>query len=99
MWRGVSMDRAHDAPAKWAGHYSGKYESCYVVLEFRFPVRDGAAPLVSELWDAFDATVLAAWTGDERVPVRRRFCQVALSDDPYTSCAVSKYFIDEHMAH
>jgi len=82
-------------------HHSEKYDQCYVLIEYRIPVARGIAPtpLVSELWDAFDATVLARWTDDPRGSARRSLCQVTLGDDPFTSCAVSKYFIDEHMRH
>jgi hypothetical protein len=99
VWRGSSMKRPADGPLRWVGHYSEKYDECYVLIDQVVPVQNGAAAVVSELWDAFDATVLAEATDDHRTSVRRSFCQVTLDDDPFTSCMVSKYFIDEHMSH
>jgi len=98
-WRGESIGRDRDQAVNWVSHYSEKYDACYVLMNYRAPIRHGAAPLVAELWDALDATVLAASTGDGRREIRRDFCQVNLSDDPFTSCAVAQYFVDEHMAH
>src|SRR5262245_44910807 len=98
-WNGSPMRRAADAPLRWQGHYSTKYDECYVLIDHLIPVEKGAAAVVSELWNAFDATVLAECTNDPRTRIRRNFCQVSLSDDPFTSCLVSKYFIDEHMSH
>lgn len=97
VWRGSSMNRAHDGPLRWAGHYSRKYDECYVLIDQLIPIQSGGAAVVSELWDAFGAMVLAESTDDPRTSVRRSFCQVNLSDDTFTSCAVSRYFIDEHM--
>jgi len=99
LWRSDSTDGADDGALRWVAHYSEKYDQCYVVIDRRVPVHDGARPIVSELWEAFEATVLAGYTHDARATMRRSLCQVDLSDDPFTSCAVSKYFIDEHMTH
>ena len=99
VWSGSSIDRGEDRPLRWVAHYSEKYDHCYVLIDHRIRVHNDSAPIVSELWDAFEAEVLADYTDDVRIRVRRSFCQVALSDDPFTSCAVSKYFIDEHMRH
>ena len=93
------MKRAQEGPLRWSAHHSEKYDECYVLIEHRISVERGVAPVVSELWDAFDATILARWTDDPRASARRSFCQVTLGDDPFTSCAVSRYFIDEHMTH
>jgi hypothetical protein len=99
MWRGSRTNAAQVELLRWAGHYSEKYDECYVLIDHVVPIRNGDAAVVSELWDAFDATVLAESTDDPRALVRRNLCQVNLSDDPVTSCAVSRYFIDEHMSH
>ena len=92
------MERSQDRPLRWVGHYSHKYDQCYVLID-RHVFLPGSAPVVSELWEAFEAAILAEYTDDARTTIRRSFCQVALSDDPFTSCEVSKYFIDEHMKH
>jgi hypothetical protein len=99
LWRRGSPGGGDDRPLHWVAHYSEKYDQCYVVIDRRGQVHDGAQPIVSELWEAFDATVLASHTNDPRASIRRSLCQVDLSDNPFTSCAVSKYFIDEHLAH
>ena len=80
-------------------HYSEKYDDCYVLLDHNVHVQDGAAAIISELWNPFEATVLAEYTSDARAAMQRRFCQVDLSDDPFTSCLVAKYFVDEHLTH
>lgn len=100
--RGMSLggsNDGHDTPLRSVTHYSEKYDHCYVLVDRLFPTQTGAAPVVSELWDAFEADVLAEYTDDPRSAIRRRFCEVFLSDDPLTSCAVARYFIDEHMQH
>jgi len=95
VWRSSTGDRL----VRHVAHYSGKYDECYVLLERTFFVPASSPPVVSELWEAFDGTSLAVFTDDGREAMRRSFCQVTLSDDPFTSCAVSKFFIDEHMGH
>jgi hypothetical protein len=97
-WRGRTIDDHLHEPA-WIGHYSDKYDACYALITQSFPVPPGEPPLVAELWDAFDAALLAESTSDPRVEMRRRFCRIDLSDDPSTSCAVADFFIHEHMAH
>ena len=99
VWGGSSIARDGDRPLRWVAHYSEKYDHCYVLIDHRITVHGDSAPIVTELWDAFEAEVLAEYTTDVRIKIRGSFCQVALSDDPFTSCAVSKYFIDEHMRH
>jgi len=95
LWRSSTRDRL----VRQAAHYSDKYDECYVLLDRTFSVPGGPAPAVSELWEAFDGVVLAVFTAAEDATTRKSFCQVALSDNPYTSCAVAKFFIDEHMTH
>jgi hypothetical protein len=92
-WRGRSVDPAH--PPAWISHYSTKYDVCYALVALAIP--DARLSFVTELWDVFGAAVLAASTTDQRPEVRRRFCQVDLSDDPFTSCAVADFFISTHM--
>jgi hypothetical protein len=91
--------RGDDRPLHWTPHYSPKYDQCYVQLERRIGGRDGSSLVISELWEPFEAVVLAVHTTDAHDRARRSYCQVALSDDPFTSCMVSKFFIDEHMQH
>jgi len=98
LWR-RSMDPAKDRLLHWVSHYSEKYDGCYVLLDHMISVQNGAAALVSELWEPFEATVLAEYTTDTRTTMQRHFCQVDLSDDPFTSCLVAKYFVDEHLTH
>jgi hypothetical protein len=83
---------------RWEAHYSEKYDQCYVRIE-RVIDNDGARAVVSELWEAFDAALLAVHSAEGAEMTTRSFCQVSLSDDPFTSCMVSKFFIDEHMRH
>jgi hypothetical protein len=88
-------DRAR--PPRWEAHYSGKYDQCYVRID-RLVGAAGAQAIVSELWEAFDAALLAVHSAGGKT-IDPRYCQVSLSDDPFTSCMVSKFFIDEHMRH
>jgi hypothetical protein len=99
LWRGRSLDPADERLLRWVSHYSDKYDDCYVLLDHQIGVQNGAAAVVSELWDGFGAAVLASYTQDRRSTIRRQFCQVDLSDDPFTSCLVSQYFVAEHMTH
>jgi hypothetical protein len=85
-------------PPQWEAHYSEKYDQCYVRID-RMVDNAGAPAVVSELWEAFDAALLAVHSADGGDATTRSFCQVSLSDDPFTSCMVSKFFIDEHMEH
>jgi hypothetical protein len=91
--------RGLDTPAAigWQVHYSSKYDHCYVLVDYELTVENDTPAVVSELWDAFEATMLAACTNDGRTSVQRRACFVAESEDPSTSCAVCRYFIDDHM--
>ena len=84
---------------RFQDHYSPKYDQCYVLVDTSVSVANEGAAVVSELWDAFDATALALCTDDERTVLRRRFCQVTIGADPFTSCGVCRFFIREHMAH
>ena len=86
-------------PPRWEAHYSEKYDQCYVLIDRRISDRSGAQAVVSELWEAFDAALLAIHTASTDEAVNHGYCQVSLSDDPFTSCMVSKFFIDEHMQH
>jgi len=86
-------------PPRWEAHYSEKYDQCYVLIDRRISDRNGAQAVVSELWEAFDAALLAIHSASTDEAVNRGYCQVSLSDDPFTSCMVSKFFIDEHMQH
>jgi hypothetical protein len=85
-------------PPRWEAHYSEKYDQCYVQID-RIVDNAGAPAVVSELWEAFDAALLAVHSAEGGELTTRSFCQVSLSDDPFTSCMVSKFFIDEHMQH
>jgi len=88
-----------ERPLQWTVHYSEKYDQCYIRITRQIAAGEAAASIVvSELWDAFDAVVLASHA-DANDRIGRSYCQVALSDDPFTSCMVSKFFIDEHMTH
>jgi hypothetical protein len=98
-WRATSGARSNDRPLRWTSHYSEKYDECYVLIERAVPVQQGSDAVVSELWDAFGAAVLAESTADRRSTVRRSVCQVNVSDEPFTSCSISRYFINEHMTH
>ena len=85
-------------PPRWEAHYSEKYDQCYVRID-RIVDNAGAPAVVSELWEAFEAALLAVHSADGGDTTTRSFCQVSLSDDPFTSCMVSKFFIEEHMQH
>jgi len=87
-----------ESPPRWEAHYSRKYDQCYVRID-RVVAGASAGAVVSELWEAFDAALLAVHSTDGSEAATRSFCQVSLSDDPFTSCMVSKFFIDEHMQH
>jgi hypothetical protein len=87
-----------EGPPRWEAHYSRKYDQCYVRID-RIVASAAAGAIVSELWEAFDAALLAVHSTDGSDAATRSFCQVSLSDDPFTSCMVSKFFIDEHMQH
>lgn len=95
--RVAAHEWGHGRLIGWQAHYSPKYDHCYVLLEYRTDVANEAAVAVSELWDAFEARVLAEHTRDRRPAVERAVCQVTEDDDPFTSCAVSGYFISQHM--
>lgn len=97
MWRRSATPSESDRPLRWTAHFSPKYDACYMLVERRGD--GGALAVVSELWDAVEIEVLAEYTHDSDAAVRRRHCQVTLSEDPFTSCAVAQYFIDEHMRH
>ena len=92
------MDPAKDRLVRWVSHYSEKYDDCYVLLDHNVHVQDGAAAIISELWNPFEATVLAEYTSDARAAMQRRFCQVDLSDHPFTSCLAADFFIRQHLA-
>jgi hypothetical protein len=97
-WRGRTIDEDIHEPS-WISHFSHKYRACYVLVTNSLPVPNIAPPLVMELWDAFDATLLAESTTDPRAEVRESFCRINISEDPFTSCEVANYFIREYMTH
>jgi hypothetical protein len=98
-WRTPLVGRPPNHARRFTDHYSEKYDECYVLIERAVPVEHGADAVVSELWEAFDAAVVAEFTSDPRADVRRSVCQVSVSDQPFTSCRVAQYFIDQHMQH
>jgi hypothetical protein len=97
VWRRGPAFEESDRPLRWTAHYSPKYEACYVLVDRRG--ERASAAVVSELWDAIELEVLAEYTDDADAAVRRSDCQVTISEDPFTSCAVARYFVDEHMRH
>jgi len=94
-WRGRSVDPAH--PPAWVSRYSTRDDACYELIALAVPNASDRMSFVTELWDVFGAAVLASSTTDRRPEIRRRFCQVNLSDDPFTSCAVADFFIATHL--
>jgi hypothetical protein len=56
------------------------------------------APLVTELWNASEATLLASFTTDGRPDMRRDFCRIELSENPFTSCLTAEFFIRQHVS-
>jgi len=96
LWRDNLANGARDVLLAWTAHYSPKHQQCDILIRHRLKF-DDVEFVSSELWDAFDATPLAAWTDDSRSSVRDAACRVDASDDPIVSCLAAKYFIDDHM--
>ena len=94
-WRGRFVDPAR--PPAWVSRYSPRDDVCYELIALAVPNAQDRVSFVTELWDVFGAAVLASSTTDRRPEIRHRFCQVNLSDDPFTSCAVADFFITTHM--
>jgi hypothetical protein len=100
-WRsgGTSGVGVHE-PA-WLGHYSGRDDVCYAAVAGRVATAEGEPPppLVTELWNVFEATRLASFTNDRRAEMRRDFCRIDLAENPFTSCLVAEFFIRQHLAN
>jgi len=56
-------------------------------------------PEVKELWNAFEATLLATATSDARGEIQRDFCRIDVADDPFTSCRVAEFFIRQRLTN
>jgi hypothetical protein len=98
-WRGRGAGGTPvDEPA-WLGHYSGRDDVCYAAMAGSVAVTDGEPPLVTELWNAFEATRLASFTSDGRADMRRDFCRIDVAENPFTSCLVAEFFIRQHLAN
>jgi hypothetical protein len=97
-WRGRTINE-HTHEPSWISHYSDKYHACYVLVANSLPVPNSPPPLVMELWDAFDATLLAESTTDRRAEMRESFCRINIAENPFTSCAVADFFIRDYMMH
>lgn len=98
-WRGRRTgDRAGETT--WISHYSDRDDVCYALIADRVSTANGQAPPeVKELWNAFDATLLATATGDRRGDMRRDFCRIDVAGDPFTSCPVAEFFIRQRMTN
>jgi hypothetical protein len=98
-WRGRSIDgRVHEP--SWIGHYNDRDKVCYALLALTIPAANsGPPPLVLELWNAFDAALVAESTADPRAEMQRAFCRIDVSEDPFASCAVADFFIRDRMTH
>jgi len=99
-WRsgGTSGVPVHE-PA-WLGHYSGRDDVCYAAVAGSVATTEGEPPpLVTELWNVFEATRLASFTSDRRAEMRRDFCRIDLAENPFTSCLVAEFFIRQHLAN
>jgi hypothetical protein len=99
-WRGRGPIGAPVQEPAWLGHYSVRDDVCYALIAGKAAVTNGEAPpLVTELWNAFEATLLATSTSDGRAEMRRDFCRIDLAEKPFTSCLVSEFFIRQHLAN
>jgi hypothetical protein len=99
LWHDSLRTGTRDELLRWSAHYSVKHGECDVLIEHRLTVADGFAFVYSELWDAFGAAPLAAWTDDPRPDVRRGVCRLELGEHPEVSCRAARYFIDDHLDH
>jgi hypothetical protein len=98
-WRARRTEGAPAHEPAWLGHYSGSDDVCYAVIAGKVPVADGEPPLVTELWNGFEATLLATFTSDGRAEMRRDFCRIDLAENPFTSCLVAEFFVRQHLAN
>lgn len=99
-WRGRGTSGVQVHEAAWLGHYSDRDDVCYALMTRNVTTNvSGEPPLVTELWNAFEATLLATSTNDRRADVRRDFCRIDFAEDPFTSCLVAEFFIRQHMAN
>ena len=98
-WRGRDPIGAPVQEPAWLGHYSVRDDVCYALIAGRVAVTNGDAPLVTELWNAFEATLLATSTSDGRAEMRRDFCRIDFAEKPFTSCLVADFFIRQHLAN
>jgi hypothetical protein len=99
LWRDSLPKGSTDALLKWTAHYSEKHQECDVLIEHRLALPGGLETVYSELWEAFGAAPLAAWTDDRRADVRQGVCRLEVSDNVFVSCRAAKFFIDDHMLH
>lgn len=99
-WRAGRTAGAPLHEPAWLGRYSRRDEVCYALIAGKVPLADGQPPpLVTELWDGFEATLLATFTTDGRAEMRRDFCRIDLAENPFTSCLVAEFFIRQHVAN
>jgi hypothetical protein len=99
-WRGGATGGTPVHEPAWLGHYSDRDDVCYAAMTGSVVVADGEpSPLVTELWNAFEATRLASFTSDGRAEMRRDFCRIDLAENPFTSCLVAEFFIRQHLAN
>jgi hypothetical protein len=99
-WRGQTAGGAPGLEPAWLGHYSSRDDVCYAAVAGNVTVANGEPPpLVTELWNAFEATLLATFTSDRRAEMRRDFCRIDLAENPFTSCLVAEFFVRQHLAN
>jgi len=100
LWLGRGAIGTQVQEPAWLGHYSERDDVCYALIAGKAAVTNGdAPPLVVELWNAFEATLLATSTTDGREDMRRDFCRIDLAEKPFTSCLVADFFIRQHLAN
>jgi hypothetical protein len=98
--RRIASGASGHEPA-WLGRYSSRDDVCYAVIAATAAVANSeqTAPLVTELWNAWEATLLASFTSDGRPEMRRDFCRIDLSENPFTSCLTAEFFVRQHLAN
>jgi len=100
LWLGRGTISAQVHEPAWLGHYSERDDVCYALIAGRVALATGdSPPLVTELWNAFEATLLATSTSDGRTDIQRDFCRIDLAEKPFTSCLVADFFIRQHFAN
>jgi hypothetical protein len=99
-WRGRNTVGDYATDPTWTSHYSERDDVCYALIADSVPTaNEQPPPEVKELWNAFEATLVATATSDQRRDVRRDFCRIDLADDPFTSCPVAEFFIRQRMSN